>query len=423
MYRARLTQLLLGLAAGFFQPVPAIASGPILTQLPGLQPASPAAPVRVALVIGNARYLGQSGELGNPRSDAVMIAGALHRAGFSKVVVRSDLDARAMHEALDGFGALARIADIALLYYAGHGVARGGTSYLIPTDLTLESELGTKGVTEAMIERVLAPARLLHIVILDACRDRIGNLADTPPAPQSKGVTMYSVALGQEAEDGAAINSPFAVAFARHVMERDLTVQALFERVSADVVRAVHKNPTLTASPDAQRLYLASSAPPSAPTRIDAESAVWQLCPIAPLRDPCDRYIAQYPHGRYLHQAYEHIADIDSIVNAKARRPNLSGDADVPELGIRVRRAPRDDGSIYVIAVADGSPALGTLLAGDVITRINDVPPDADDTPGEVLRKALDEGRQKRIKFLLERGGIASLVVLRVDAEPGGGGL
>lgn len=127
---------------------------------------------RVALVIGNSSYQNVP-LLPNPANDAAAIAATLKGAGFDVVDSRLNLAASDMRRALRDFADQARDADIALVYYAGHGIEIDGTNYLIPTDAKLERD--TDIYDEAFsLDRVLLaiePARQLRVVIVDACRN------------------------------------------------------------------------------------------------------------------------------------------------------------------------------------------------------------------------------------------------------------
>src|ERR1700732_3393647 len=127
---------------------------------------------RVALVLGNSAYK-NAPPLPNPVNDGAMIAATLKNAGFDVVDSRSDLPALEMRRALRDFADRARDADIAVIYYAGHGMEVDGTNYLIPVDAKLERD--TDVYDEALsLDRVLVsiePAKRLRLVILDACRD------------------------------------------------------------------------------------------------------------------------------------------------------------------------------------------------------------------------------------------------------------
>ena len=127
---------------------------------------------RVALVIGNAVYQNVP-RLPNPANDGTTIATTLKDAGFDVVDSRHDLTAADTRRALRDFADRARDADIAVVYYAGHGIEVDGGNYLIPVDAKLERD--TDVYDEALsLDRVLLaiePAKKLRLVILDACRD------------------------------------------------------------------------------------------------------------------------------------------------------------------------------------------------------------------------------------------------------------
>jgi uncharacterized caspase-like protein len=139
---------------------------------------------RVALVLGNSAYQNVA-PLPNPVNDGAVIAATLTQAGFD--VVDSAAETR---RALRDFADRARDADIAVVYYAGHGMEVDGTNYLIPVDAKLERD--TDVYDEAFpLDRVLLavePAKQLRLVILDACRDN--------PFAKSMKRTVASRAIG-----------------------------------------------------------------------------------------------------------------------------------------------------------------------------------------------------------------------------------
>src|SRR5215218_5956807 len=145
---------------------------------------------RVALVLGNAAYQNVA-PLANPVNDSAKIATTLKDAGFDVVDSRRDLSAAETKRALRDFADRARDADIAVVYYAGHGIEVNGSNYLIPVDARLERD--TDIYDEALsLDRVLLaiePAKKLRLVILDACRDN--------PFSRSMKRTVASRAIGQ----------------------------------------------------------------------------------------------------------------------------------------------------------------------------------------------------------------------------------
>ena len=127
---------------------------------------------RVALVIGNSAYRNVA-KLTNPANDAAAIAAMFKSAGFNNVDSRLNLTVSELRKTLRDFGNTSRDADIAVVYYAGHGIELDGTNYLIPVDATLETDTDVLDETFPL-DRVLftvEPARQLRLVILDACRD------------------------------------------------------------------------------------------------------------------------------------------------------------------------------------------------------------------------------------------------------------
>jgi uncharacterized caspase-like protein len=138
----------------------------------GLFSQSALAEKRVALMIGNSNYQNVS-RLANPSNDAPMLADTFKKANFDVVTLRNDLSAIEMRRMLREFADRTRDADIAVVYYAGHGIEVDGINYLIPVDAMLERD--TDIYDEAFpLDRVLIavePAKQLRLIIVDACRD------------------------------------------------------------------------------------------------------------------------------------------------------------------------------------------------------------------------------------------------------------
>ena len=127
---------------------------------------------RVAFVVGNGAYKNVQ-PLPNPAIDAKSIAGVLRNVGF-EVVEGTNLTRDKMTERLLEFGKKAEGADVALFFYAGHGIAINGTNYLLPVDADLKSEmdvkLGSAINIDVTLEQTMSDAKV-KLVFLDACRD------------------------------------------------------------------------------------------------------------------------------------------------------------------------------------------------------------------------------------------------------------
>jgi uncharacterized caspase-like protein len=136
---------------------------------------SAAAEKRVALVIGNSAYQNVT-RLDNPRSDAGLMAETLAGLGFTLIGGRAqiDLDKPAMDAAVQNFGRQVQGADVALFYYAGHGVQVSGANYLVPVSAnpTREADVDFQMVDVNLVLRQMqGSGTRLNMVILDACRN------------------------------------------------------------------------------------------------------------------------------------------------------------------------------------------------------------------------------------------------------------
>lgn len=221
----------------------------------------------VALVIGNGRYA-KLPKLANPANDAAAIKTLLDALGFDTQIV-GDRDAAALKADLDGFAAKAAAADVAVLYYAGHGIEAGGENFLVPVDADPAS-------LDAASERLVPLSGILDrlqttvpiaIVMLDACRNNpfppgatvrlaagdapvpIGTagLGETrsaaPLQPAEDGKTenvgtviAFAAEPGKPALDGSGANSPYAAAILRHLSAMEGAEFGIVMRMIAEEV-------------------------------------------------------------------------------------------------------------------------------------------------------------------------------------------
>ncbi|MCP3388360.1 caspase family protein [Bradyrhizobium sp. CCGB12] len=213
---------------------------------------------RMALVIGNGAYAHVKA-LPNPPNDARAVAKSLRDIGFT-VSEGIDLDRATMQKVTRAFLREAARAQVAVVYYAGHGIQVEGRNYLIPVDVELKPGAN---MTEAMIDTDTIMAGLddqvrTNILIFDACRNNpmaqqvaaagtnraiegVSGLA--APTSLGAGATLgagtliaFATAPGQVALDGEGANSPFSAALSRHIGTPGLEVQQMLTRVRAEVV-------------------------------------------------------------------------------------------------------------------------------------------------------------------------------------------
>lgn len=183
---------------------------------------------RVALVIGNSDYTSVV-PLDNPRNDSAAVSLALRAQGF-EVITGDNLGRVAMRDTLRRFRALADQAEIALVYYAGHGIEIAGKNYLIPVDARLEDErdAGLEMIDIDLVLRQISGARTLRMVVLDACRNNpfvikmqrqggsrsVGQGLGEIRSNQADTLISYAAAAGEITPDGrVGENSPFTAAF------------------------------------------------------------------------------------------------------------------------------------------------------------------------------------------------------------------
>ena len=206
---------------------------------------------RIALVIGNGAY-SIFGELPNPKNDASDVGAVFERLGFDVTTVLDGERAR-MQEALQAFARRSVGADVALVFYAGHGMEMDGVNYLIPVDARLERDTDVEFET-VQLDQVLRATEGagLRVVILDACRNNplaqrmqrtratrsisrgsFGDLDEQRLLDES--LVAYAAAAGTTAADGSGRNSPYTAALLEY-LEAPLELSALFRRVRGRVL-------------------------------------------------------------------------------------------------------------------------------------------------------------------------------------------
>jgi uncharacterized caspase-like protein len=235
--------------------IPAISAA--LNPGPTLQQANLVTPIasgrRVALVIGNGAYRTMPA-LRNPANDAGDVARQLRAMNF-EVTDGIDLARNDFEEALIRFARESRDAEVALVYYAGHGLQHNGINYLIPVDARIDSEADLRRLVQVQsVMEDLKTARGVRILILDACRDndavqRVAGLEPTRAAAFDRGLSrmdkdnargafvVYAAQPNAVAKDGDGRNSPFTSALLRHLPTAGIELRTLMTRVRADVVR------------------------------------------------------------------------------------------------------------------------------------------------------------------------------------------
>ncbi len=274
---------------------------------------------RVALVLGNSAYKSVP-RLTNPVNDAVLVGGMFKNAGFDSVDIKTDLNAVDMRKALREFGGRVRDADVAIIYYAGHGIELDGTNYLIPTDAALETDSDVLDETVALDRALFAvePARQLRLVILDACRDNpfaksmkrtvaaraIGRgLAKVEPTTPNT-MIAFAAKAGSTASDGDWKNSPFAAALVERLPTPGLDLRKAFGFVRDDVLKSTgyRQEPYVYGSLGGEDVPLVPAKPAATSPQASPQDAVrrdYELALQIGTREVWTAFLAQYPDGFY----------------------------------------------------------------------------------------------------------------------------
>jgi Caspase domain len=210
---------------------------------------------RVALVVGNSSYQTVP-QLPNPSRDATSVAKMFRDAGFDTVDTQLDVGNLEFKRAIRKFETIADQADIAVVYYAGHGLEISGVNYLIPIDARLASDRDAED--EAIpLERLVSSAdgaKRLRLIILDACRDNpfvrvmrrerktasravSAGLGKVEPTSTDT-LIAYAAKAGSTADDGDGLHSPFTTAVLKNLTVPGLDVRLAFGRVRDEVLKA-----------------------------------------------------------------------------------------------------------------------------------------------------------------------------------------
>ncbi len=211
---------------------------------------------RVALLIGNEKYEATS-QLNNPANDVELMKQSFEDAGFDTVTTVHDVDRGSMVKALRDFEDTATGADVAIIYYSGHGMEMNGENFLLPVDVSLKTDkdVEDEAIPLDRVQRSLEGATRLKLVILDACRNNpfeqsmtrsistravSRGLARVEPESADLLVAFASKA-GTVAMDGEGKNSPFATALSKYLTEPGVDVRIALGKVRDEVVSATNR--------------------------------------------------------------------------------------------------------------------------------------------------------------------------------------
>ena len=233
---------------------------------------------RVALVIGNGSYA-HAPSLANPLNDARDIGEALDRLDF-KVTRIENAGYSGLRHGLQQFALAASASEVAVVFYAGHGIEVDRRNFLVPVDAELlsDADVDFEAVPLDLLSRAVERASGLRLIILDACRDNpfvaamqragatrsIGRgLARVEPSGET--LVAYAAKEGTVAADGEGRNSPYTSALLAHLEEPGLEVGLMFRKVRDAVVASTggRQEPFVYGSLSSRGAYLAAAPEPA----------------------------------------------------------------------------------------------------------------------------------------------------------------
>lgn len=330
---------------------------------------------RVALVIGNSAYK-SAVRLANPANDAALVGGMFKNAGFDWIDTRTDLNAAEMRRALRDFGGRARGADVAVIYYAGHGIELDGANYLIPIDAALETDSDVLDETVALDRALFAvePAKQLRLIILDACRDNpfaktmkrtvaaraIGRgLAKVEPTSPNT-MIAFAAKAGSTASDGDSRNSPFATAIVERLPTPGLDLRKAFGFVRDDVLKntGYKQEPYVYGSLGGDDVPLVPTKPVVTAPQASPQDAVrrdYELALQIGTREVWAAFMAQYPDGFYASLAKGQLNRIaaEETRAAAAEKAQLAEEEKVRLVAERARKMEQDKAAAAAKAAED----------------------------------------------------------------------
>jgi len=285
---------------------------------------------RVALVIGNASYANAGLDLRNPANDARALSGALDGLGFeTKALI--DADRAETVAALADFEREAEGAEVALFFFAGHGVQISGANYLLSSGFsTLDREsIDDEALSLDKVRAVLSRSRPgLGLIVLDACRNNPfaeGGLAARGLARAQGGsglLIAYATDPGNVAYDGLDANSLFTAALIDHIATPGLDVRLMFGRVRQDVVLASsgQQVPWVEEAVLGEHFLNAEPAEhePAAAPAVAEEVRLWQVATTAGSAEAYRRYLEEYPAGLFQAIAAERMQGLEAAAAVDA---------------------------------------------------------------------------------------------------------
>lgn len=324
---------------------------------------------RIAMVVGNSGYL-HTTELLNPINDASDLSNKLTGLGF-EVLTGNDLTGDEFSRLLVQFSQKLQGADVALFFYAGHGIQYRETNYLVPIDAKLSNSFSLKREAISLNDILEQMETLVptNLIFLDACRDnplasvleksikstgRSARLSRGLAPVQSRGndtLITFAAAPGALAADGVGRNSPFTKALLKHIETPGVEIEVMLKRVTREVrVETQQKQEPERLSRLTREFYFngrraadkpvagkPSQSSAAQPKQNPVSSELIELTFWNSIRDSKDHrdyesYVTKYPNGSFVGLAMRRIASLQAAKSNEVVTRTIPQAAPVPEL-------------------------------------------------------------------------------------------
>lgn len=383
---------------------------------------------KVALVIGNSEYEATQ-SLRNPANDARAMAEKLRSMGFT-TVEGYDLDKDELEDVLDKFTDVVVDSELALFFYAGHGISVDGVNYIVPTDARLDHPIKWKRAMMPLddVMETLSYSNGPNLFFMDACRDNpmaeqlvsitatanrsvstTRGLSRVDPSTGTSGTAIaFATSPGKVASDGDGKHSPFTSALLNHLGAPNISIADVMIRVTGAVVETTNGqqepwinmsmteplmlNPTpvsLTVETETNNIPQAPvlAAPTSAETgSIAVQKFMFEMAVQSGDVSDFRAYLEQFPSGQFSSLAKNAITRLEK--------------AEVKE----TETAMLDTGTTNIGGTV---PAVGTTrtLGGFVALPVTQAVLAADASQGAELNLAMDEGARRDVQNRLNALG------------------
>ena len=207
---------------------------------------------RKAIVIGMSDY-GAGRSLNNTLNDADDMAEVFTRLGFEVTLLKNN-DLRNLNTNLSAWYESIEQIDMAVFYFAGHGIEVDGQNYLLPIDAEISSQADVKFAAlnlNGVLDNIEQKGVTLKLIILDASRENLfirGSSRNLSSGSNTQGLVnmasplgtyvAFAASPGSVAMDGTSYslrNGIFTHFLKQEMVIAGITIDEIFNNVTGGV--------------------------------------------------------------------------------------------------------------------------------------------------------------------------------------------